>query len=226
MTVSRVTRVTMMSTAVAAAVLLGGALLSACSSGTPTATTTTTHGSASTGSTSPTTGSSTSTSSAASSTTSTAAGLARCATTGLVGSVVGSSGAAGTIETTIALKNTTPAPCSLGGFPGLQLLSSSGSSLPTTVVRTGNYAFTAMPATTVTIAPGQSAYVNIGYSDVPVGNETTCPTSASVQVTPPNALDHLVLSASLAPCGGGTLVVSPVFLSTGANSQTTAPPSG
>ena len=217
MTVSRVTM------AMAAAVLFGGALLSACSSG-PSSSTTTTGGSSSTSSPT-TTGGSTSTSAAAS-TTSTAAGLARCATTGLAGSVVGSSGAAGTIETTVALKNTTSAPCSLGGFPGMQMLSSSGSSLPTTVVRTGSYAFTAMPATTVTIAPGQSAYFNVGYSDVPVGNETSCPTSASVQVTPPNAVDHLVMSAALAPCGGGTLVVSPVFLSTGANSQTTAPPSG
>jgi hypothetical protein len=78
----------------------------------------------------------------------------------------------------------------------------------------------------VTVGPGQAVYFNIGYSDVPVGNETTCPTSASIQVTPPNALDHLVMTAALAPCGGGTLVVSPVFLATGANTQTTAPPSG
>jgi len=224
MTVSWLSKATrpVVSTVMVLAVLVGGALLSSCSSGS-TATTTTggsppTSGSAATGG-------STSTSSAAS-TTSTAAGIVRCATTGLAGSVVGSSGAAGTIETTVALKNTSSAPCLLGGFPGLQMLSSSGSSLPTTVVRTGNYAFTAMPATTVTIGPGQPAYVNIGYSDVPVGNETSCPTSASVQVTPPNAVDHLVISAALAPCGGGTLVVSPVFLATGSNSQTTAPPSG
>ena len=44
---------------------------------------------------------------------------------------------------------------------------------------------------------------------MPVGNETTCPTSASVEVTPPNAFDHLVVAATLAPCGGGTLVGVP-----------------
>jgi hypothetical protein len=32
--------------------------------------------------------------------------------------------------------------------------------------------------------------------------------------------------AALAPCGGGTLVVSPVFLATGSNTITTAPPNG
>ena len=140
--------------------------------------------------------------------------------------MVGSSGAAGTIETTIALKSTATAPCILGGYPGLLLLSSSGSSLPTKVIRHGTYSFTSMAPTTVTLAVGESVYFNIGYSDVPVGNETSCPTSASLEVTPPNAYSHLVLPVKLAPCGGGTLVVSPVFPSPGPYSQTTAPPDG
>ena len=80
------------------------------------------------------------------------------------------------------------------------------------MVRKGNYSFTSMAPTTVIVAPGQSAYFNIGYSDVPVGIETVCPTSASLEVTPPNAYDHLVMAAALAPCGGGTMAVSPVFL--------------
>ena len=138
--------------------------------------------------------------------------------------MAGSSGAAGTSETTVALKSTATAPCTLGGYPGLQMLSASGSPLPTNVVRKGNYPFTAMAPTTVTLAPGQSAYFNIGYSDVPVGRRDQLPGLDVAQVTPPNAFDHLVLAAALGPCGGGTLVVSPVFLSTGANSQTTAPP--
>jgi hypothetical protein len=140
--------------------------------------------------------------------------------------VTGSSGAAGTIETTVALTSTAAAPCLLGGYPGLQMLAASGASLPTTVVRKGTYSFTSMAPATVTLARGQAAFFNIGYSDVPVGSETTCPTSTSLEVTPPGAEDHLTLAAALAPCGGGTMVVSPVFLATGSNSQTTAPPSG
>ena len=126
----------------------------------------------------------------------------------------------------MALTSTSAVPCVLGGYPGLLLQTASGSALPTTVVRRGSYSFTAMVPTTVTLTHGESAYFNIGYSDVPVGTETTCPTSASMQVTPPNAPDHLVVTAALAPCGGGTTVVSPVFLSVGPNSQTTAPPAG
>ena len=202
----------------AAVVALGGAVLGACSSN--SSTTSTTGATTTSGASSSTTASTT-----PSGSTSTTAGIARCASAALSGSVVGSSGAAGTIETTVALKSTASVPCVLSGYPGLQMLNASGGSLPTKVVRKGSYSFTAMAPTTVTLASGQSAYVNIGLSDVPTGSETSCPTSASLEVTPPNATDHLVVTAALAPCSAGTLVVSPVFLSTGANSQTTAPPS-
>jgi hypothetical protein len=197
--------------------------LSACSSGsnssspTTRATTTTTRGSGSgTGSTSTT----------APSTTTTASGPPQCATTALSAAISGSSGAAGTIETTIGLKSTAAQPCVLNGYPGLGLLAADGSSLPSNVVRKGSYSFTAMPPATVALTAGASAYFNIGYSDVPVGNETSCPTSASLEITPPNAFDHLTIPATFAPCGGGTLVVSPVFVATGSASQTTAPPGG
>jgi hypothetical protein len=212
--------------ATVAGILTAGALLGACSSNSRS---TTPGGSASSGGSSTTArtspGSTPGTTSPGS-TTSAATGPARCAATALTAVVSGSSGAAGTIETTVALTSTSASPCVLDGYPGLLLQTASGSALPTAVVRKGSYSFTAMASTTVTLTHGESAYFNIGYSDVPVGTETTCPTSASVQVTPPNAVDHLVMAAALAPCGGGTLVVSPVFLSTGSNSQTTAPPAG
>ncbi|MGP0109505.1 MAG: DUF4232 domain-containing protein [Acidimicrobiales bacterium] len=204
-----------------AGLAIGGGALGACSSGSSSSSTT--AGRTSTSgipSNSSTTQAPSTTSTPAPSTTST--GPTRCATAGLVGSIVGSSGAAGTIETTVGLRSTATTPCILGGYPGLQMLGPGGATLPTNVVRKGNYSFTSMAPTTVTLSSGQSAYFNIGYSDVPVGNETSCPTSASLEVTPPNATDHLVVTATLSPCGGGTLVVSPVFLATGSNSQSTA----
>ena len=85
----------------------------------------------------------------------------------------------------MALKNTTARSCTLGGYPGLLLLNSAGAGLPTKVVRKGSYGFTAMAPTTVTVAPGNAAYFNIGYSDVPVGGETSCPTSAVARGHPP-----------------------------------------
>ncbi len=202
-----------------------GAILSACSSASTSPSTSSTTSSTTSAATSSTSGSSATTTSAGSATT-TSSGTGLCATADLEGSVAGSSAAAGTIETTVNLKSTATTPCTLGGYPGLQLLDSSGSPLPTKVVRGGTYSFTSMTPTTVTVAPGGAVDFNIGYSDVPVGNEKSCPSSTSLEVTPPNAYDHLVLAVALAPCGGGTLVVSPVFATTGSGAQTTAPPGG
>jgi hypothetical protein len=200
---------------------LGAVVLSACSSGPSSSSTTT-----STTSAAPTTTRAPLTSTTQrSSTSTTGAGPQTCASSGLAASISGSSGAAGTIETTVALKSTSTGSCVLSGYPGMQLLDSSGNSLPTNVVRKGNYSFTAMAPTTVTLATSQTAYFNIGYSDVPTGNETTCPASTSVEITPPNDTTHLVVSANFAPCAAGTLVVSPVFAA-GTNTQTTAPPGG
>lgn len=202
-----------------AALALSGVTVAACSSSPSTSSTST-----STRPAAPTTTAGSATTSSTGVTPTTAVGTVRCKIGNLEAAVVGSSGAAGTIETTVALKSTATTPCILGGYPGLLLLTSSGTGLPTKVVRGGTYSFTSMAPTTVTVAPGESVYFNIGYSDVPVGSETSCPSSASLEVTPPNAYDHLLLTVSMAPCGGGTLVVSPVFPSPGSDSQTTAPP--
>jgi hypothetical protein len=181
--------------------------MSACSSPRPSATTSTTA---------PPTSSSTSS-------TSTTAGLGHCQAKDLAGSVLGSEGAAGTQERTFGLRNTSGAPCALEGYPGAQLYDKNGTALPTTVVRGGPYSFTSMAPTAVTIAPGASAYFNVGYSDVPTASDTgQCPTAASLWVTPPDDVDHLVVSVSIQACGGGKLNVSPVFAAGSPGSQTTA----
>lgn len=204
----------------AAAVVAAGVTLAACSSGgsgpsaaarTPTR---------------PTTGSSTTTSTTPAPTSTTLAGPARCRSTALAPAVEGTSVAAGTIEVTVTLRSTAGAPCSLVGYPGLQLLGPGGAPLPTSVVRGGTFAFASMAPTSVLVAPGSSAAFNIGYTDVPVGGETTCPQSTSVLVTPPNAYGHVTLATRLAPCDHGRMVVSPVFLTTGPEAATMAPTLG
>lgn len=202
--------------AVACMVVLGGVGAAACSSGSPsTSSAGTVPASSSTSSTVPPT-------TTVPVTPSTKAGLATCPTSALAASVHGSSGAAGTIEMTVALKSLSPHPCVLGGYPGLQMLAAGGSQLPTIVVRKGNYSFTAMPPSVVTITTGESVYFNLGYSDVPTGSETSCPVAASLEVTPPNSYTSLSLVARLGPCNGGTITVSPVFAATGTAAQTMA----
>jgi hypothetical protein len=127
--------------------------------------------------------------------------------------VGGSNGAAGTIEDTVTLTNTSGAPCSLSGYPGMQLYDSSGTAIPTMVVRGGVHfapAAANAPAAKVTLAPNQAAQFVLHYSDVPSGNETSCPNSATARITPPNDMTSASVALAIAPCGG-VVHVSPVY---------------
>ena len=150
-------------------------------------------------------------------------GLVHCQPTDLAGALLGSQGAAGTIEVTIALRNATAAGCALEGYPGMALVDGAGGMLPTHTVPGGTSSFDDFPKSPVTIGPGQSAYFNVGYSDVPAGGEASCPTSAALWVTPPDDVTHLVIPAQLTACDGGTLTTSPVFSQGSPQTQTTAP---
>lgn len=164
------------------------------------------------------------TSTSVSATSTTASGVAHCAAADLQGTVAGSQGAAGTIELTVALRNTTSAPCAIEGYPGALLYDANGSPLPTDVVRGGTFNFTDFAAAPVTVAAGSTAFFNVAYSDVPTNN-ATCPSAASLWVTPPDDTDHLTVTARIMACDGGKLTVSPVFAAGSPASQTTAPQS-
>lgn len=129
-----------------------------------------------------------------------------------------STGAAlGHIGVLFTLRNASSADCRLYGYPGLQLLSSNGRPLPTTVVRavTGAYLFPAVAPHWVAFAAGAVGSFDLQYGDNPTGSaaneplSTACPPATDVEVTLPNAYDHSVVSASMAPCEGQVLV-SPV----------------
>jgi hypothetical protein len=202
-------------------VVVGAVLLAACSSGGggSTATTTTTNGhgtttTAANGSTTTTVATGSTTTTGGGTTTSTAAGVSTCQPAQLRIAPQQGTGAAGTITMTVSLTNVSSTTCTLQGYPGMQLLAASGSSLPTQVVRGGTQfpaaAANQSPAL-VTLAPQQVATFSLAYEDVPVGNETTCPTSAKAEITPPNDVGHGVVTLAISPCNGGTVHVSPVY---------------
>ena len=179
-----------------------------------------------------TTGSTSTTSSTTSSTSATGGQGTRCLASALGALEYGSEGGAGTLLVTVQLTNRSTATCTLEGYPGAQLFTASDSAMATNVVRgsdppvvAGN-SYTTMAPALVTMAPGTSAYVNIIYSGVPTGNEGTCAASSLLGITPPGDTGSLTISAALSACDGGTLVVSPVFAATGANTATTAPQAG
>ncbi|HTZ10454.1 MAG TPA: DUF4232 domain-containing protein [Acidimicrobiales bacterium] len=203
---------------VAAVTVAGMALvLAACGGGGGSATTTTTTTTAS-GGTSSTTATTAGTTTTAASGTPTA-----CAARALAMSVSGTEGAAGTLELTFALRNVSSAACPMDGFPPVQLIDAAGGELQTTVVRGGSYPFTDIAPTAITLAPGETAYFNLGYSDVPTGSESSCPAATQLEVTPPGAADHDTVAVGITACNAGTLTVSPVFAAGSAGARTTAP---
>jgi hypothetical protein len=110
------------------------------------------------------------------------------------------------------------------GYPGALMLSEGGTPIATDVKRGGSLSFLNIAVTTVSIASGGSAYFNLGYSDVPTGGESSCPTSKSLEITPPNDTVQLIVQVAIQACGGGELSVSPVFGSSSPATSTTAPP--
>ena len=193
-------------------IALAGLGLAACSSP---------HGAASS-----TTATSVTTSTTSGSTTTSSAGttVTSCAAGELSVGVLGSQGAAGTFEVSFSLRNISTTTCAMDGIPGTLLLDASGAVLPTNEVRAGSYSFTNFSAAPVTLAPGATAYFNLGYSDVPTGSETSCEMASQLQVMPPGASTHVVVAVPLSVCNHGTVTVSPVFGSTSPQVQTTAPP--
>ena len=185
-----------------------GVFLAACSStpSTPHHVTTTTRVTA------PTT-SSTSTSTTASTTTTTSATATACAH--ITASAGQGQGAAGTITGVITVTNTGTSTCTAFGFPKLALYSGSGAPLSLTMVN-GLSVDLAPPAnkppSAVAVAPSSTARFSYQYSDVPTGNETSCPTSETAAVTMPGATTSSSLfRLSIAPCNKGTIWVSPVY---------------
>jgi hypothetical protein len=150
-------------------------------------------------------------------------GTTTCMVSNLVLSQSGSGGGAGTLEVTYALRNSGSTTCTLYGYPGAQMFDSSGSPIKTTVVPGGNYPFTNFTPALVSLAAGASGYFNLGYTDVPSGGETSCPTASNLKVIPPNDYTQLTVAFHNVVCNDGTLTLSPVFSSTSPHTSTTAP---
>jgi hypothetical protein len=186
----------------------GGVLASCSSSGTPHATTSTTHHKATT-----TTSSSTTSSSVSTTTTTAAAGPAAC--NQITAAAGQSSGAAGTITGVVNVTNTGATTCTVDGYPTVALFSASNAPLAVTMVDglSVNVSPQANAApSSFALAPSKSAQFAFQYSDVPVGNETSCPTSAQAHVVMPAATTASPnFALSMTPCNHGTVRVSPVY---------------
>jgi hypothetical protein len=124
--------------------------------------------------------------------------------------------AMGSLNQVITFTNTSTATCTLYGYPGLLMLGSSGQVIPTTVRRTASVVILPETPTTVTLPPGHKASFTLGYQDQTGYGNSICPTSADLEVTPPNAYAYLVIPDKISAYGPslgqcGTINVSPVY---------------
>jgi len=101
--------------------------------------------------------------------------------------------------------NTSSKPCQLYGFPGLQMLDAQGRAIPTLTHwnKPGSPGIqgTSTP-TTVTLASGGVASFSVAWENATGYEGVTCPRSAKVEVTPPNAYHSIVIPWQIAPYGG------------------------
>ena len=128
-----------------------------------------------------------------------------------------SQGAAGTITGVVTVTNTGPTTCTVNGYPTMALYSGSGA--PLTVTMVNGLTVDISPQanagpSTVTLAPSATAQFAYQFSDVPVGNETSCPTSEQATATMPAASTSSgYFALAIDPCNNGTIKVSPVYKS-------------
>jgi len=122
---------------------------------------------------------------------------------------VSSDGAAGHLHLVVGLRNTGMQACTVNGYPQVQLRGAGGQAVPVTVTHDGDPAFPAASPSAVSIAPGGSGSFDIGYSHVPVDNES-CTQASTMLVLVPGDTTALPVSVAVDPCDHGHLAVSPV----------------
>lgn len=133
---------------------------------------------------------------------------------GLEGAAMGSVGVTG-----MGFKNISTTPCTLKGFPKLQMLDATGHRISTHVLHGTSYTVQAVPGSSVMLTPGQVAKFDLMYHSATGYGRKICPTSTHVRITPPNLKKGITLNWQIQPYGGvsiqklrcGEITVSPVY---------------
>ena len=132
-------------------------------------------------------------------TTTTAPGPTRCTNSAISVTAGPSSGSAGHANTPVIFTNTSSSPCTIFGYPGVAALDSAGSQTAQ-ATRTG----TPQP-THLILTPGNTASALVINTNIPSGNETSCPSWSGLLVTPPNDTKSTKLILQLPGCNGFTV---------------------
>lgn len=130
-----------------------------------------------------------------------ASNLKNCQTSQLSVRHVDGAAALGHTGESYAFTNISSSPCTLYGYPGFVPLDADDRPLTGVEVTRSesNYMHHAQPHQ-LTLTPGAQASFVIVYVHFSSDGHS-CPKSAKVEITPPNATDHFSLPEHLTPCG-------------------------
>ena len=107
---------------------------------------------------------------------------------------------------TLALTNTGPSACVIGGYPTVGVLDGTGAPLANVVAERGpdNYFSKGSAPLTVSLKAGAKAVFDLAWNVVPheAEGETVCPTARTVRVTVAGDATPLDLAQTFTPCGG------------------------
>jgi Protein of unknown function (DUF4232) len=139
---------------------------------------------------------------AASTGASTGAGVTGCATSALKAAVVSTEGgaAAGSIYYPLDLTNTSGSTCTVFGYPGVSFVTGPSG----TILGRAAHRNPVTPATTVTLAPGQTAHATLQVAEAGNYDPAQCkPVTAHwVRVYPPNQTVPLYAQFTTQACSG------------------------
>lgn len=106
--------------------------------------------------------------------------------------------------------NVSSSPCTMYGYPGLQLVGANGAAIDVPVHRGGGYAFTDPGPHLITLTPGASASFTFGGSAIEQPSGAVCPTTMAVRVIPPNDYGQLSAPVQAPACPGSGVTVTAV----------------
>jgi hypothetical protein len=132
-----------------------------------------------------------------------AVGAAACTTAELKTSTGnGGGGAAGSFYSFIDFTNTSSAPCTLYGYPGVSLTTASGAQIGAAATRNA-----ATAPTLVTLAPGATANAELRMTDPTVYPTGKCQpaTSAYLKIYPPNQTQPVQISFKGGTCASSSV---------------------
>lgn len=120
----------------------------------------------------------------------------------------------------MGFKNVSATPCTLIGYPTVQMLDAKGKAIQTINTRVSTIMGAPTTISIVTLAPGVKANFNLLYESATGYGNAVCPTSTEVDFTPPGSKVPLVLPWKIQPYGGSTIQtlqcgeikISPVYL--------------